>query len=215
MSSFGSTNPTVSPLIDNLGRAWTIAQDGRILINGAPAAGGGGDLLVWWSDAVMYARNSTWPDSNGSWWKWDNAEAAWKVSSDPRIPPPPPPSHPELCAADGTGNGIDEDMDGLTDEDCKPAPTPPDTAAPEVSLVIGRRTGNNYPVTITTDDDSGIDHVEVLVDGVLQVRMQLPTSGCCTWATKVLIKASGTHTITAKAWDPAGNKGEASATVKR
>lgn len=37
--------------------------------------------------------------------------------------PPPPPQ--ELCAADGTGNGIDDDGDGVVDEGCLPPPPPP------------------------------------------------------------------------------------------
>lgn len=38
-------------------------------------------------------------------------------------PPPPPPQ--ELCNADGTGNGIDDDSDGQIDEGCLPPPPPP------------------------------------------------------------------------------------------
>lgn len=40
--------------------------------------------------------------------------------SAPNVGPPPE----ETCAADGTGNGVDEDGDGQVDEGCKPPPPP-------------------------------------------------------------------------------------------
>jgi hypothetical protein len=133
-------------------------------------------------------------------------------------PTPAPAPPPETCAPDGTGNGVDEDQDGQVDEICMPAPPPPpaDTTAPFISsFVIGRRTGNNFPVTLHTSDESGIDHVEFWVGSVMQVRLVAPTSGLTMYASKVQIKTLGIYTVTAKAFDIYGNMSSQSASVVR
>lgn len=53
-----------------------------------------------------------------------------EVSKALAAPPPP-----ESCAADGTGNGIDEDLDGVIDEGCAIPPPPP--PAPKVCVTNG------------------------------------------------------------------------------
>jgi hypothetical protein len=45
-------------------------------------------------------------------------------TSDPEPPPPPPPTADEVC-----DNGIDDDGDGLVDEECEPPPPPPTPVA--------------------------------------------------------------------------------------
>lgn len=97
------------------------------------------------------------------------------------------------------------------------APPPPvlDTIPPTITLYIGRRTGNNYPLTMQISDDVGMSHVEVWVDGALQVRLVAPTTGCCTWTTKVIAKAAGAHTVTVLAFDSSLNRSETSQVIKR
>jgi len=105
-----------------------------------------------------------------------------------------------------------------------PDPQPlPDTQPPTISMTVGRRTGNNYPVTLTNVTDiggSGISHVEVFVDDELQWRLVLPSTGVlgsatAVWTAKVLIRDAGAHVISAKAYDVAGNVTTTSTTVKR
>ena len=52
-----------------------------------------------------------------------NANGVEGVASNTVTTMTPTPVAPELCAPDGTGNGIDEDLDGQYDETCMPAPT--------------------------------------------------------------------------------------------
>jgi hypothetical protein len=98
-----------------------------------------------------------------------------------------------------------------------PVPTPvPDVTAPVISLFsVGRRTGNNYPVTLTITDNVRVEHVEISVDAILQVRLTVPSSGTASWNDRVFIKSSGAHTVTAKAFDEAGNTSESSLVVNR
>src|SRR5688500_5620007 len=63
----GATLPPASQIVDAAGHVWTIAGDRRILRDGAWAAAGVGDLIVW-SSGGIYVKNATSPDANGSWW---------------------------------------------------------------------------------------------------------------------------------------------------
>lgn len=153
-------------------------------------------------------------------WKLDDAgqtiwgEGAKSAEVPYAMPQPSPPPALETCGADGLGNGIDEDADGLIDEICLPPPS--DTIGPAItSFVIGRRTGQNYPVTLHTSDPSGVDHVEFWVNTVMQVRLQAPTSGLTMYASKVQIKTPGSYTVTAKSYDAYQNVSTHSLTVTR
>lgn len=130
------------------------------------------------------------------------------------MPQPVPPPPLETCGADGLGNGGDEDLDGAIDEICLPPPS--DILGPAItSFVIGRRTGQNYPVTVHTSDASGVDHVEFWVNSIMQVRLQAPTSGLTMYAAKVQIKAPGIYAVTAKSYDVYGNVSTHSLSVTR
>jgi hypothetical protein len=60
-----------------------------------------------------------------------------------------------------------------------------------------------------------VEHVEISVDAILQVRLTVPSSGTASWNDRVFIKSSGAHTVTAKAFDEAGNTSESSLVVNR
>lgn len=66
---------------------------------------------------------------------WAEGEKSPAVSYEVASLPPPPP--PELCAADGTGNIVDEDADTLYDEGCQaPAVSANGTTSPPASRVV-------------------------------------------------------------------------------
>jgi D-alanyl-D-alanine carboxypeptidase len=79
-----------------------------------------------------------------------------------------------------------------------------------VSLTVGRRTGNNFPVTLAVTDNVGIQQADIYVDGTLQVRLSLPP-----WQGKVLIKTSGLHTVQAVVYDTSRNTAMTSVVVRR
>jgi hypothetical protein len=87
---------------------------------------------------------------------------------------------------------------------------PPDTQPPTVAItnpVNGAKLGVNTKVNVSASDNVGLTQVSIYIDGVLQYT----ASGApCVynWNTKKL--APGSHVITAKAWDAAGNIGTAS-----
>lgn len=181
---------------DANGRRWSLRVDRATLRDDIHAGGGFADLVLWWNGNIYAQVDAA---HNGPSWFLFTAEAWQYIGAvDPRVPTPTPP----------------------------PAP---DTEAPSITMMVGRRTGNNYPVTITNVvDNVGIDHVEVLVDGVVQVRLVLPTSGTintanAVWSTKVLIKTTGGHLVTARAYDTtyragvptSGNPALSSVTIRR
>jgi hypothetical protein len=87
---------------------------------------------------------------------------------------------------------------------------PPDTQPPTVAItnpVNSARLGVNTKVNVSASDNVAVTQVSIYTDGVLQYT----ASGApCVynWNTKKL--APGSHVITAKAWDAAGNIGTAS-----
>jgi hypothetical protein len=70
--------------------------------------------------------------------------------------------------------------------------------------------GGVITVQATATDPTSITKVEFYVDGVLR---QAVTTAPYTWAFDTTTTANGTHTLTVKAYDPAGNVGQASVTI--
>jgi hypothetical protein len=172
------------------------------------------DVVKVWGDPSAYVKNT--PHPNGEIDFSDNntpkpgyvpfvyphplVSGSPAPNPNPLPPPPPPPPPLETCGPDGLGNGQDEDQDGETDEICLPPPS--DVTGPFISsFTVGRRTGNNYPVTVNTSDPSGIDHVEFWVGNQMQVRLQVPTSGLTMYAARVQIKNPGVYVVTVKSVD--------------
>ena len=73
-------------------------------------------------------------------------------------------------------------------------------------------TSGQVQISVSATDNVAVSQVTVSVDGVVKCTdTSAPYS--CTWNTKKV--SSGTHTITAKAWDTAGNTSTSSITVTK
>lgn len=91
---------------------------------------------------------------------------------------------------------------------CAACVPPPDTQAPTVTITspLGPSVPRNttIPVNVTASDNVGVDHVQILVNNVqLCVDSSMPYS--CQWS--VPGKKNASYTITARAYDAAGNFG--------
>lgn len=92
-------------------------------------------------------------------------------------------------------------------------PTPPtgDTIAPTVTIsspADGARIGNTTNISASASDNISVTRYEIWIDGVRKA-----TTSTYSWNSK---KASrGTHTITAKAFDAAGNVGQKSINITK
>lgn len=88
---------------------------------------------------------------------------------------------------------------------------PPDTTAPSVSIsnpAAGATVSGSIEISATATDNVGVTRVEFFVDGTLRnTDSSAPFS--FSFATSSL--TNGTHSVTAKAYDAAGNVGNASA----
>ena len=60
----GTTVPTATQIVDNVGAVWTIGLNGAILRNGVQAGGGWGSKILWKS-ATIYVLGI-----DSSWWQW-------------------------------------------------------------------------------------------------------------------------------------------------
>lgn len=88
-----------------------------------------------------------------------------------------------------------------------------DTAAPTVALIEPDNNvsvSGNLTITATASDDTGVSRIEIYDNGILTFASnQNPTS--YNWNT--LLQANGSHILTAKAYDAAGNIGESANVV--
>jgi hypothetical protein len=92
--------------------------------------------------------------------------------------------------------------------------TPQDTTAPAVSITspaTGSSVTGTVQVSGSATDVVGVTAVQVSVDGGAWVAANGTSSWSWTWSTAGL--AAGSHTVTARALDAAGNVGSASVTV--
>jgi hypothetical protein len=100
----------------------------------------------------------------------------------------------------------------------QPAPVP-DTAPPTFTMTVGRRTGNNYPITLNNvTDNIEVDRAEIYVDNKPTPDVILPSAMLISgtrWEAKVMLKSPGQHVITAKVFDASGNVGSHSVAVVR
>ncbi len=89
----------------------------------------------------------------------------------------------------------------------------PDTTPPTVSITApsnGVTVSGNIPVNVTATDNVGVNRVEYSVDGV-SVSTDIASPFVFNWNTASY--SNGSHTVTAKAFDAAGNNTSASITV--
>ncbi len=93
-----------------------------------------------------------------------------------------------------------------------PPPPPPvnDIINPVVNItnppngyVIPKRGSKNINIQVSASDNVGVVKIEIWVDGALKNTCNNSTS--CNWLWKTGSETSGQHTITAKAFDAAGN----------
>src|SRR3954447_3570568 len=84
-----------------------------------------------------------------------------------------------------------------------------DTTAPTVSIsspTAGSTVSGTITITAGASDNVGVSKVEIYVDGALRVT---DTASPYTWDWNTTTFANSSHTITAKAYDAAGNIGQA------
>jgi chitodextrinase len=93
------------------------------------------------------------------------------------------------------------------------APAAADTVAPVITSISpanGTRIGKSAMVSASSTDNVGVVRMELYVDGTLQARSSSSSIGY-RWKNP----AVGSHTLTVKAFDAAGNVGTSSVTVYR
>ncbi|GAB4281333.1 MAG: hypothetical protein Kow0092_36680 [Deferrisomatales bacterium] len=92
-------------------------------------------------------------------------------------------------------------------------PDPPDTTPPQVALALpvdGMRVRRVCVVEASSVDDLGVAAMEAAVDGRRICRTE-SAELLCVWDARSV--SPGTHTVTVRAWDDAGNEGSAQAAV--
>jgi hypothetical protein len=93
------------------------------------------------------------------------------------------------------------------------ARTASDTQKPSVQIVnpaAGSAVTGTVSITAIASDNVGVSQLSIYVDGVLKTS-STGTSATYSWNTKK--GGKGSHTVTAKAWDAAGNNSEATINV--
>lgn len=91
-----------------------------------------------------------------------------------------------------------------------------DTVPPSVNITSpanGSTVGKKVTVKATASDNKGVSRIELWVDGALKNTVTSGTSLSWNWNTVSVAK--GTHTITVKAYDAAGNTGTSSIAVNK
>ena len=89
--------------------------------------------------------------------------------------------------------------------------TTPDTTPPTAQITApaqGATVSGTVAVTATATDDVGVTHMEIDADGTA-IGSGTSSSLTASWNTSAV--AAGAHTLTAKAWDAAGNLGTSAA----
>ncbi len=125
-------------------------------------------------------------------------------------------------------NGIDDDSDSKVDYPADPGcdsltdtseapdpvnPPPADTAAPTVTISSpkeGSTIGSKVTISALGSDNVGVVRVQIYIDGVLKTTT---TTSNTTYNWNSRKASKGTHTITVKAYDAAGNAGQSSVSV--
>jgi hypothetical protein len=91
-----------------------------------------------------------------------------------------------------------------------PVPSPiADTTPPVVAITSpanGSTVSHNVAITVSATDNVGVTHVSIYVDNV-QLCNDASAPYTCNWNARKY--SAGSHTITATAWDAAGNAGHA------
>jgi len=93
--------------------------------------------------------------------------------------------------------------------------TTPDTTAPAVSITSpanGSTVGRKVSIKANATDNVGISKMELYIDGVLTL---VKNSSNITWSWNTLRVTKGTHAISVKGYDAAGNVGVSSITVNK
>jgi len=94
------------------------------------------------------------------------------------------------------------------------APKVADTQAPAIQIASplngSTLNGSVTTVSVSASDNVGVAQVSIYIDGVQKASL---TSAPYTYSWNIKKSSSGAHTITAKAWDAAGNASTATSTV--
>ena len=115
----------------------------------------------------------------------------------------------QVTAADAAGNGGSASVTVTVSN----AATPPSSTPPVVTItkpVTGSKVSSNVSIAVSATDSLPISQVSTYIDGTLKCT-DTTAPYTCSWNTKKV--ASGTHTISATAWDSAGNSASSSITV--
>ncbi len=161
---------------------------GSCSISWTPTSGGAYDIVVNAYDAAG-AKCSGNPGVTYPYYGWTNCDSnaylTVTVASPAATPPPPPPT----------------------------SATPKDTIAPTVSIsspANGAKIGNGTYISASSSDNVGVKKMEVYIDGVIKAS-SVTNSIAYTWTS--YYAAAGSHLIAIKAYDAAGNVGQASVSV--
>jgi hypothetical protein len=119
-------------------------------------------------------------------------------------------------AFDSTGNMGTSSISVNVSKIVVPDTTPPTVAimkpASGASISSVSTAAGQLQISVSATDNVGVSQVSVYIDGALKCT-ETASPYTCTWNTKKV--SSGTHTITAKAWDAAGNTASTSITVTK
>jgi len=118
-------------------------------------------------------------------------------------------SHTLMIKAYDAANNVGSASVSVSVSNAAPAPildtTPP--VAVITQPVSGSPVSRNVGITVSATDNVGVVRVSIYLDNI-QLCNDTLAPYTCSWNTRK--SAMGTHTITATAWDAAGNAGKAS-----
>jgi hypothetical protein len=118
-------------------------------------------------------------------------------------------SHTLTVKASDAANNVGSASVSVTVSNLITPPPPPDTTPPVVAItnpVSGSLVSRSETISVLATDNVGVTHVSIYVDNV-QLCSDTASPYTCTWNTRKY--SAGSHTITATAWDAAGNSGQA------
>ena len=188
-AALNMTSDTTAPTVTFTSPANGATVSGTIQVQGTATDNVGVTKIEFYVDGQLIASSLTSPFSF-SWNTVNSANASHTIT---------------VKAYDGASNAGSASLPVTVYN----APTP-DTQAPVVSITSpqnGAAVSGSVKINVSASDNVGVTQVCIYIDNV-QVATDTASPYTYTWNTKKV--ARGSHVITAKAWDAAGNVGTAS-----